>query len=283
MLPSFLLALREGLEAALVIGIVLSVLGKLGREDCARTVWLGVGGATLLCVGVALVLPALHWGLHGAAEPVSEGVTLFLAAGLLTWMIAWMNRQAGQVRREIEGRVREAVCSPGVGGVFALTFVAVAREGTELALFLAAAAVDSSGTRVLAGAALGVATAVGLAWLLFTTTTRLNLARFFQVTTALLVLFAAGLVAKGVHEFNEVGWIPAVIQPVWNSRALLDEHSFAGTAARTLLGYTSTPSLTAVVGYLLYVVAAIALFRIGTRRPREQAPAAAISSDRVAT
>lgn len=265
MLPSFLLALREGLEAALVIGIVLGALHKLQRSDCARIVWLGAATGALFSVGVALALRALGLKLHGAAEPISEGVTLLAAVALLTWMIAWMNRQARHLRGAIENRVREAVCTPGRGGVFGLTFLAVAREGTELAVFLTAAGFDSSGVQTTAGALLGLGAAAGLASLLFATTIRLDLTRFFRVTSTLLILFAAGLVAKAVHEFNEVGWIPAIVHPVWNTRHVLDEHSPIGTAARTLLGYTSTPSLTALIGYLAYLVGAIAVVRRGTR------------------
>jgi high-affinity iron transporter len=265
MLPSFLLALREGLEAALVIGIVLGALHRLRRTDCARIVWLGVATGGLFSVGVALALRALGLKLHGPAEPISEGVTLLLAAALLTWMIAWMNRQASHLRGAIANRVREAVCTPGRGGVFWLTFIAVAREGTELAVFLAAAGFDSSGVQSTAGASLGLGAAAGLSSILFATTIRLNLTRFFRVTSTLLILFAAGLVAKAVHEFNEVGWIPAIVRPVWNTRQVLDEHSLFGTAARTLLGYTSTPSLTALIGYIAYLAGAIAVVRLGTR------------------
>ncbi|HVZ66252.1 MAG TPA: FTR1 family protein [Lacunisphaera sp.] len=272
MWPSFLLALREGVEAALVVGIVLGVLRKLERVDCTRIVWLGVVSGGLFSLAVALALRALGLELRGPAEPIGEGATLFMAAGLLTWMVAWMNRQARHARGAMEARVRRAVCSPGIGGVFGLTFIAVAREGTELALFLTAVAFDSSAAQTTTGALLGLAGAAGLAWLLFATTTRLNLARFFQVTTALLILFAAGLVAKGVREFIEVGWIPALVHPVWNTRHLLDEHSPLGTAAKTLLGYTSTPSLAVVIGYVSYLAAAITWLRAGARPSQPTAP-----------
>jgi high-affinity iron transporter len=258
MLSSFLLSLREGLEAALVIGIVLGALRQLHRPDCARVVWSAVASAVIVSIAAAVLLHLLGWSLRGSAEPVFEGVTLFVAAGLLTWMIAWMNSQARQLRGRLEADVQQAVCAPGARGVFVLTFIAVAREGTELAIFLTAAGIDSSGTQTLAGAGLGLAAAALLGWLLFATTARLNLARFFQLTSALLIFFAAGLVAKGVHEFNEIGWIPALIDPAWNTRHVLNEHTAVGSAARTLFGYTSTPSLTVVVGYSLYLSAAIA-------------------------
>jgi high-affinity iron transporter len=253
MFSSFLLSLREGLEAALVIGIVLGAVRQLRRTDCAYVVWSAVGSAAIVSVVAAILLRFLGWNLRGPAEPFFEGITLFAAAGLLTWMIVWMNGQAAQVRGVLEAGAREAVCSPGARGVFLLTFVAVAREGLELAVFLTAASVDSSGTQTLAGAGLGLATASALGWLLFATTSRLNLGRFFQLTSGLLIFFAAGLVAKGVHEFNEIGWIPALVDPVWNTRGFLNEHTALGSAVRTLFGYTSRPSLTAVVGYAPYL------------------------------
>jgi high-affinity iron transporter len=271
MLPTFLLALREGLEAALVIGVVLGALHKLDRGDCDRIVWLGAGGGALFSLGVAFGLRALGLELYGTAEPLVEGVTLFLAAGLLTWMVIWMNRQAGELRHSLEHRVSQALGSPGARGVFGLTFLAVAREGTELAVFLTAAGFDNSGRQTTAGALTGLAAAAALSWLLFATTTRLNLARFFQVTTTLLVVFAAGLVAKGVHEFNEVGWIPAGVEHVWNTRHFLDEHSPIGMAARSLLGYTSAPSLTAVIGYVAYLGTVVALLRARSHRSDQPA------------
>ena len=280
MLPSFVLSLRESLEASLVIGLVLGVLRKLRREECVRFVWLGLGSAAVVSIALAFLLHALSWTLQGAAEPLVEGSALFLAAGLLTWMLIWMKRQSAGIRDRIEGEVRRAARAPGGGGVFALTFMAVAREGTELALFLTATDFGGDGEQTFAGAACGIAAAALLTWLLFSTTTRLSFARFFHVTTVLLILFAAGLVGKGVHEFNEAGWIPALVEPVWNSVAVLDERSAAGTVARTLLGYTSTPSLTVVLAYVVYLATAVTLFRFGARAPKQSPatgrPAAAI-------
>ncbi len=169
-----------------------------------------------------------------------------------------MNRQARRRRSRIESEVREAVCAGGGRAVFGLTFVAVVREGTELAVFLTAAGFRGGAARTITGAALGLAAAAALAWALFAASIRLDLRRFFQATNVGLILFAAGLVAKGIHEFNEVGWIPVLIDPLWNTRALLDEHSPAGIAAQTLFGYRSTPALTVVLGYLGYLLAAVA-------------------------
>jgi high-affinity iron transporter len=253
MLSAFLLALREGLEAALLVGIVLGALRRLQRADCTRAVWSGVLSAVAVSGLAALLLHLLGWTFEGRAEPIFEGVILFGAAGLLTWMIFWMRRQAAHLRTELESGVRAALALPGRRGVFVLTFVAVAREGVELAVFLAAATVDADPAQTMAGAACGLAAAAFAGWLMFATTVRLDLRPVFNVTGVLLIFFAAGLVAKGVHEFNEVGWIPPWIDSVWDTRAFLNERSVPGTIARSLFGYTGTPSLTAVLAYVAYL------------------------------
>jgi high-affinity iron transporter len=257
MLSSFLLSLREGAEAALVIGIVLGALRKIGRGDCERVVWAAVLGAVATSVLAAVALHAVGWSLEGPAEPIFEGVTLLVAAGLLTWMIAWMARQSRELKAGLEAGVRQAVCTPGRRGVFALTLVAVAREGIELAVFLTASAFESGAAQTIGGLLLGLATAALFGWLLFACTWRLNLRWFFRVTSALLLFFAAGLIAKGVHEFNEIGWVSAVNDPVWDSASILSEQSLLGGVLKTLFGYTSHPSLTAAAAYLVYLGAIV--------------------------
>jgi high-affinity iron transporter len=265
MLSSFLLSLREGLEAALVIGIVLGALRQLGRADCARIAWAGVASAAALSVVVALLLRWLGWSLKGPAEPIFEGVLISIAAALLTWMIFWMERQSRRLRTSLTAGVQEAVCSTGRRGVFLLTFLAVVREGVELALFLTAAAFDSGGVDTTLGAVSGLAAAALLAWLLFASIARLNLRRFFRTTSAVLLLFAAGLIAKAVHEFNEVGWIPAGIDPLWNTGAVLTERSTLGSILRGLFGYTDAPSLSVVIAYVVYLGAIALALRVAVR------------------
>lgn len=262
MLPSLLLALREGLEAALIIGIVLGALRKIERTDLNATVWRGAGSAALLSVLTAIALNMVGASLEGTAEEIYEGITMLLAAGVLTWMIFWMQRQARTIRSDLEGDVRRAILQNGGGALFTLAFLAVLREGVELALFLTATALTSSAQQTLIGALLGLAIAMVLGWMLFASTVRLNLRHFFQVTSALLLLFAAGLVAHGVHEFNEVGWIPPIIEHVWNTNPILDENSTVGMLLKALFGYNGDPSLSEVIAYVVYAAAvATALVR----------------------
>jgi len=274
MLPSYLLSLREGLEAALIIGIALGALRQIRRPDLAPAVWLGTLSAAVVSTLAAILLTQLGLSLQGSAEQVFEGIAMLLAAGILTWMIFWMNSEGQHLRAQLENGVSRAVSSADRRALYWLAFVAVVREGIELALFLTAsffvgnnADVDSNTIQILAGATLGLGTAALLGWTLFATTVRLDLRRFFQVTGFLLVLFSAGLVAHGVHEFNELSWIPAVIDPLWDVNAFIDETSLPGQLLRTLFGYNGNPSLTEMAAYFFYLLLiGLGLIRSRVRR-----------------
>ncbi|MFZ1467225.1 MAG: FTR1 family protein [Anaerolineae bacterium] len=266
MLPAFLLALREGLEAALIVGIVLGVLRKLGHNREQVSVWQGAVAAIAVSLVAALLLYAVGLKMEGSAEQIFEGVTMLLAAAILTWMIFWMQTQGRRINRELETGVRQAVS--GMGGnkghwaLFSVAFIAVLREGIETALFLTATTFTAGGQATLLGALLGLSAAAALGYILFATTRQLNVKRFFQVTSVLLILFAAGLVAHSIHEFNEVGWIPAVVEHLWDTNGLLDENSGLGLILKALFGYNGNPSLTEVLGYVVYWAALI----FGVRR-----------------
>jgi len=254
MLASFLLSLREGIEAALIIGIVLGALRKLNRSEMQPAVWYGAISAVVVSLLTGIVLTAFGLSLEGAAEQIFEGIAMLLAAAVLTWMIFWMNRQARSIKGELEAGVNRATSTGGTRALFSLAFLAVVREGIELALFLTAATFASDVQSTLLGTLLGLGAAILLGWGLFASTRRLNLHRFFQVTGVLLILFAAGLVAHGVHEFNEVGWIPSVVEHVWDTNPIIDENSTLGLMLKALFGYNGNPSLTEVIAYLLYYV-----------------------------
>ena len=275
MLPSFLLSLREGLEAALIIGIVLGALQKIRRTDLAPALWMGTLAALGVSILTALILTLFGLSLEGGAEQIYEGVTMLLAAGILTWMIFWMSGQAKNIKTELEDGINKAVATTGKRAVFGLAFFAVVREGVELALFITAAFFAGNSENVttniiltLTGVVLGLGTAVLLGWSLLAATARLNLRRFFQITGYLLILFAAGLVAHGIHEFNEVGWIPSVIEHVWDVNAVVNETSVMGELLKTLFGYNGNPSLTEVIGYFVYLAVAVFFFtRTTTAQP----------------
>ena len=284
MLPTYLLSLREGLEAALIIGIVLGALQKIRRTDLASTVWLGTFLAVVISILTAFLLTTLGLSLEGKAEEIYEGITMLVAAGLLTWMIFWMSRQARTLKAELEAGVNKAAA--GKTSLFWLAFIAVVREGVELALFITAAFFAGSSEdlgvntiQTLTGVVLGLGTSILLGWSLFASTVRLDLRRFFQVTGFILILFAAGLVAHGIHEFNEVGWIPPIIEHVWDVNAILDEKSIAGELLKALFGYNGNPSLTEMQAYAAYFLAVLFGLRAGRKVP---APATGTGSEKTA-
>jgi high-affinity iron transporter len=263
MFAAFLLRLREGLVAALVIGIVLGALRKINRPDLKPAVWAGVISAVIVSLLAGVLLTVLGMSFDGLVEEIFEGFTMLLAAGILTWMIFWMNRQGRYLRADVESEVQKsAVAGSQPRALFGLAFLAVVREGIELALFLTATGFVARAGQTLIGGLLGLAAAIVLGWLLFSTTLRLDLRRFFRVTGVLLILFAAGLVAHGVHEFNEAGWIPSVVEHVWNVNPWLDENSTFGSILKSLFGYNGNPSLTELLAYLAY----FALIFVGLKR-----------------
>jgi high-affinity iron transporter len=197
-------------------------------------------------------LYSLGISFEGRAEEIFEGLAMLLAAGVLTWMIFWMDRQGRAIQTELEKDVQRAASSGGRWAVFSLAFVAVFREGIELALFLTAATFTATAVAVVSGALLGLGAAVAAGWLLFATTARLDVRAFFRVTSILLIFFAAGLVAHGIHELNEAGIVPAVIEHVWDLNPVLDEDSGLGQILKALFGYNGNPSLTEVVAYVGY-------------------------------
>jgi len=273
MVSSYLLSLREGLEAALIIGIVLGALRKIRRTDLAPALWLGTLAATGVSVFAAVLLTLFGLSLEGSAEKIYEGITMLLAAGILTWMIFWMSGQARNLKGELEDGVHKAAVSADKRSIFWLAFVAVVREGVELALFITAAffagnneQVGTNTIQTLSGVVLGLGTAVLLGWSLLASAVRLDLRRFFQVTGMLLILFAAGLVAHGIHEFNEINWIPSIVEHVWDLNSFMDESSVTGELLKTLFGYNGNPSLTEIIGYFGYLITVGIFFGINSSK-----------------
>ncbi|MBK5108181.1 MAG: FTR1 family protein [Anaerolineales bacterium] len=270
MISSYLLSLREGIEAALLIGIVLGGLRKVNRTHLSPIVWRGIISAVAISFIIALALFRLGASLVGDFEKIYEGITMLFAAGILTWMIFWMHNRSRTLGYELESEVRRAVLDSGKKALFVLAFVAVLREGIELAIFLTAASMTSSAQTTILGVILGLGTASILGWLLFKTTIKLDLRKFFLVTGTLLILFAAGLVAHGVHEFIELGWIPPIVDPLWDMNFILDEKSTIGLLLKAIFGYNSKPSLSEVIAYVAYFVAI--LFGLRWSAQREFSP-----------
>lgn len=254
MISSIILALREGLEAALIVGILIGVLNKMALNRLRPVVWAGTLSAVLVSAVVAIILAMIGAEFEGTAEAVFEGIMMLSAALLLTWMIFWMKRQSSVLRQDLENNVRQSVLKNSRLALFLVAFTAVVREGIELAIFLLAVRLTTSPLQTILGGLIGLAIAIILGWLLFASTVKLNLSRFFMITNVLLLLFAAGLIAHGVHELNEAGWIPAVIEHVYDINWLLPEKSTGGLILTALLGYNGNPSLTEMILYIVYLV-----------------------------
>lgn len=269
-MTAFLLSLREGLEAALIVGILLGVLKQLGRPQLGWVVWWGVGsaGAISLLAAIGLVLAGVT--LEGRAEALFEGVTLLLAAAFLTGMIFWMHRQGAHFRAGLEARAVQAVGSaagPGGWTLFSVAFLAVAREGLELALLIVATSLQNSARDTLIGALLGLAAAALLGVLIYRGVLRLNLRRFFSITNALLLLFAAGMIALGIHELIEGGVLPALVDPLYNINPFFSDKSLAGEMLKSLFGFNGNPALIETAAYLGYL-AVVGWLIFGPRRVR---------------
>ncbi|NDJ75427.1 MAG: iron permease [Chloroflexi bacterium] len=254
MLASLLLTFREGLEAALVVGIILGYLHQIGHADRRRWVWAAVSVAVALSIVLAVGLHLLNQSFEGTTEYLFEGFAMLLAVVVLTWMIFWMRAQARHIKPALHADIQVAVRQRHNWALFGLAFLAVFREGVETALFLTAASFVSSELETVTGGLIGLTAAVVIGWLLYTGAARLNVRRFFDVTSVLLLVFAAGLFAHGIHEFQEAGWLPVFIEHVWDIKSIASDETTLGATLRVLVGYNDNPSLLEVVAYLGYWV-----------------------------
>lgn len=259
MAPGFLLGLREGIEAALIVSIVLAFLARTGNRRHFRPVWAGVGLAVLFSIGVGAVLFATGTELEGQAEQLFEGSAMVLAVGVLTWMIFWMRRQAAGIRRSLETQVGEALVGGSSLALVVLAFISVGREGLETALFLLGAAASAGTTETLVGGTLGLLAAVAVGYGLYRGSRWFDLRTFFRVSGILLIVFAAGLFSHGVHEFVEAGLLPQTAR-LWDLTAILPHSDGLGQWLRTLFGYSATMTVLEFAAWLAYLIAALLFF-----------------------
>lgn len=273
MLAPFLIMLREGFEAALVVALVFGYLRRIERLDLARPVWIGVGVAALTSVAVGVAIRLSIGDLHGEARLRSFAVVSFLAVVVLTWMIFWMRRQARLIKGDLEAKVDRALQARDVRlALVGVAFVAVLREGVEAALFLIALSDDDSFGRLLVGAVLGLAVAGLLALVVYTGSRTLPLRTFFNLTGVVLVLFAAGLLAKGVQLLQASRDLGSYsLNGVYDVRSLtwLTQDSESGKFLAAILGWDPRPSIEQVVVWVLYVGPVLYLFLRPARPPRD--------------
>ena len=259
MIAGFLITFRETLEAALVVGIVLAYLARIGQLGYKKFVWWGILFGVLVSIAGALIFTALFGGLGGRTEEIFEGVLMFIAAGLLTMMILWMAKQGKYVTQELQERVSHEIGEQHAVGILALVFFAVLREGIETVIFLGAASrVEEMN---ILGPLLGIGIGLMVGWLFFWGATKLRIQWFFKVTSIILILFAAGLVAYGVHEFQEAGVLPFLIENVWDINWLINEKGASGSILKALFGYNGNPSFIEVVSWSVYLILIFGVYR----------------------
>lgn len=252
MLPASLITFRETLEAVLVVGIILTFLVKTNQHNFSKFVWRGIFVGVMISGSLAFILETFVGGLTGRVEQIFEGILMLLTAGFLTWMILWIHRQkdvAKRIKRKVTVHVQK-----GYGlGIFFLVTTSVFREGTETVLYLKASSLSGAENQLI-GAVTGLILALILGFIVFTWATRINLSTVFNITSVLLLLFAAGLVAHGVHEFQEVGFLPIFyFDPLFNITHIVDHKSLIGSFLRTLFGYSSQPTFLEAASYGTYI------------------------------
>ena len=276
MLANYLIGLREGLEAALVVSILVAYLVKTGRRDLLPRVWAGVAVAVLVALGFGFALFYGPRGLSFEAQEAIGGTLSIIAVGLVTWMIFWMARAARSLSGELRGQVDVAADGPWWGLVL-VAVLAVGREGLETALFIwsatEAVARDTDSTwQPLVGAALGIATAVALGYLLYRGAIRINLAAFFTWTGAFLILVAAGVLSYGVHDLQEAGILPGLDNLAWDVSDVVDPTTWYATLLKGIFNFSPQTTVLEATVWVLYVVPVLFLFFRGVRR-RDATPA----------
>ena len=200
---TFVITLREGFEAALIVGLILAYLKKTGQREQAIAVWWGVAAAALTSLAIGGTLYLMAGELEGTSESVYEGATMIFAAALVTWMAFWMRKQAASIGSHLRDQVSESLRTSGAIGLATVAFIAVAREGLETAIFLFASTKESGPVLAVAGGVLGLTAAVGLGVAFYRGALRLDLSKFFTYTSVLVIVFAAYLIYGGLHEFGE--------------------------------------------------------------------------------
>ena len=257
MLPTFVIGLREGLEAALIVGIIAAFLRKQGRRDLLRWVFVGVGTAIALCLAAGIALNMLSEDLPQKQQEGLETVIGVLAVGMVTYMVVWMKRNSRGLKGQLEGLAADAMggASPGGRAMVAMAFLAVLREGVETVVFLLAAFNGStSGADAPTGAALGIAVAVALGYGIYRGGVRINLSKFFRATGLVLVLVAAGLVVNALRTAHEAGWIDIGQGRTVDLSWLVDPGSVQASLLTGMLGLQSRPVVIEVIGWLLYLI-----------------------------
>ncbi|MFJ7964449.1 iron uptake transporter permease EfeU [Streptomyces sp. NPDC096324] len=261
MFSNYLIGLREGLEASLVVCILIAYLVKTERRDALKPIWAGIAVAITVALGFGCALEFGSQEMTFQAQEALGGSLSILAVVLVTWMVFWMRRTARHLKSELHDKL-DAALAMGTGALVATAFLAVGREGLETALFVwASVHAASDGTpRPLVGVALGLATAVLLGWLFYRGALRINLAKFFTWTGGMLVVVAAGVLAYGVHDLQEADFVPGLTNLAFDISGTIDQTSWYGTLLKGVFNFQPDPTVLQVTVWALYLVPTLTIF-----------------------
>lgn len=268
MLPNFLIGLREGLEAGLIVGILVAYLNKISRRDVLPRLWMGIGAAIAISLATGAILTWGPYGLSFQGKEILGGGLSILAVILVTWMIFWMASHARSLKGELQSKLDAAVAGAGLG-IVVVGFVSVGREGVETALFIWASV--NSGANAVVGttsAIVGIVVSIVIAYLIYRGLVRINLSRFFTWTGLFLILVAAGVLSYGIGDLQEAGVIAGHSQIAFSLATVIPPSSWYGTILSGLFNFTAEPTWVQFIGWLayLFVITTLFLRRVGGSR-----------------
>jgi high-affinity iron transporter len=273
LLPTFVIGLREGLEASLIVGIIAAFLIQRGERRALRPMWVGVAIAIGLCAAVAAVLRMVGQSLPFQQRELMEGILALIAVAGVTYMVVWMRRHSRELKGQLEDHAERALLVGSTLALVGMAFFAVLREGLETAIFMLAAFGSSSDPVATGlGALLGVTVAIGLGYAIYRGGVRINLSRFFRVTGFVLVLVAAGLLSTAIHEFAEAGVISVGQQTAVDLAWLVGPGTVRQSLITGMLGLQAAPTVAEVVVYLAYAVP-MSLYVLWPQRSKPMQPA----------
>jgi high-affinity iron transporter len=278
MLATLVIFLREGVEASMIIAILLAYLDRTGHREYFRDVYVGVGAALVLAGGGGLIAYHTVKQYDGSrAQTIFETCTYLLAAAVLTYMTFWMRSHARGLSADLRARTDAAISGKARTGMALLAFQAVGREGLETVVFTLAILFSSSHAGgALPGALIGLAIALVIAFVIYRLGHRLNLGKFFSVIGALLMIFAAGLLVDAVQNLQELGWLPGGGVQLWHTGGVLSEHTTVGDMLHSFFGYADSPTALQAIVYALYLTLALLTFFGVWKRIRRHQPAASV-------
>jgi high-affinity iron transporter len=258
----FVTGLREGVEAALIVAIVLAYLVRSGNGAEAGKVWVGTGVAALASILAGIVIFQTVGSMPSPYENYFEAGTLLVATAVVTWMLFWMRRQSMAIRGELHARLDRVLTEGSAWGLAVLAFTSVIREGLETSVFLVgqATSAQAAASSVLVGALIGLLAAIAIGWMFYTGTRRIDLRVFFRWTGIALIFIAAGLVSHAVHELIEIGVLTIGATPVFDISNVLPDEAGVGQFLRAILGYSAAPEQSTLAVYLTYLVVVLALY-----------------------